>query len=132
MSTSDNINLISPGTIINGDIICEGDIRIDGKLNGSIKTKGKVVLGVTGVVCGDVECKNSEVSGEIKAKIIVSELLVLKAQAKLEGDIVTNKLAIEPGAAFSGSCRMGAIIKNLKQKTEERDTHKKIIKEKTA
>ena len=123
MSKSDEINLIGSGTTVNGDVMCDGDIRVDGKLNGSIKTKGKVVVGSTGLIDGDVECKNAEVSGELKAKITVSELLVLKAQAKLEGDIVTNKLAIEPGAAFTGHCSMGAVIKDIKhvEKTEAKE-----------
>ena len=73
------------------------DIRVDGTLKGSINTKGKVVIGSTGIVEGDVVCQNADVSGEIKAKISVSELLALKSTAKLDGDIVTNKLAIEPG-----------------------------------
>lgn len=124
MNKSDEINLIGSGTIVNGDVTCDGDIRVDGKLHGSIKTKGKVVVGSTGLIDGDVECKNAEVSGELKAKITVSELLVLKTQAKLDGDITTNKLAIDPGASFSGSCRMGAVIKNLKTKPENRQQEK--------
>ena len=132
MNKSDEINLISSGTVVNGDILCSGDVRVDGRLHGSIKTKGKLVVGVTGLVDGDVECKNSEISGELRAKITVSELLILKTQAKLDGDIITNKLAIEPGATFSGSCRMGAVIKNLKNKTDGLEQAKKIIKDKIA
>ena len=112
--TSGVVNLIGVGTNILGDITSSGDIRVDGTLKGSINTKGKVVVGSTGVVEGDVVCQNADISGELKAKISVSELLSLKATAKLDGDIVTNKLAIEPGATFSGSCSMGAVIKDIK------------------
>ncbi len=112
--TSGVVNLIGVGTTISGDITSSGDIRVDGTLKGSINTKGKVVVGSTGVVEGDVVCQNADISGELKAKISVSELLALKSTAKLEGDIVTNKLAIEPGATFSGSCSMGAVIKDIK------------------
>ena len=112
--TSGVVNLIGVGTNISGDITSSGDIRVDGTLEGSINTKGKVVVGSTGVVEGDVVCQNADISGELKAKISVSELLSLKATAKLDGDIVTNKLAIEPGATFSGSCSMGAVIKDIK------------------
>ena len=97
-----------------GDVTSSGDIRVDGTLKGSINTKGKVVVGSTGIVEGDVVCQNADISGELKAKISVSELLALKSTAKLDGDIVTNKLAIEPGATFSGSCSMGAVIKDIK------------------
>lgn len=100
------INLISNGTDITGDIKSTGDIRIDGSLKGNLNTKGKVVIGSTGKVNGEVICKNSEISGIIEGKIIVGQLLNLKASSKIFGDIVTSKLSIEPGAIFSGTCKM--------------------------
>jgi len=100
------INLISNGTEISGDIKSGGDIRIDGSLTGNLNTKGKVVIGVTGRVNGEVICKNSEVSGCVEGKISVSQLLILKASSKILGDIATVKLSIEPGAKFSGNCKM--------------------------
>ena len=100
------INLISNGTDITGDIKSNGDIRIDGSLTGNLNTKGKVVIGPTGKVKGEVICKNSEVSGIIEGKITVGQLLNLKASSKIHGDIVTSKLSIEPGAVFSGNCKM--------------------------
>lgn len=100
------INLISNGTDISGDIKSTGDIRIDGTLTGNLNTKGKVVIGVTGKVNGEVLCKNSEVSGSVEGKIIVSQLLILKASSKIQGDIATSKLSIEPGAKFTGNCKM--------------------------
>ncbi|MDP3002364.1 MAG: polymer-forming cytoskeletal protein [archaeon] len=103
---STTINLISNGTDITGDIKSNGDIRIDGSLTGNLNTKGKVVIGPTGKVSGEVICKNSEVSGIIEGKITVGQLLNLKASSKIHGDIVTSKLSIEPGAKFSGNCNM--------------------------
>lgn len=100
------INLISNGTEISGDIKSGGDIRIDGSLTGNLNTKGKVVIGVTGRVNGEVICKNSEVSGCVEGKISVSQLLILKASSRILGDIATVKLSIEPGAKFSGNCKM--------------------------
>jgi cytoskeletal protein CcmA (bactofilin family) len=101
------INLIGVGTEIKGDITSNGDIRIDGSLTGNLNTSGKLVIGETGKVNGEIVCKNSEVLGEIKGKIKVSELLSLKATSKIFGDIVTKKLAIEPGSRFTGNCNMG-------------------------
>ncbi|MCU0461291.1 MAG: polymer-forming cytoskeletal protein [Bacteroidales bacterium] len=100
------INLISLGTDITGDIKSSGDIRIDGSLTGNLNTKGKVVIGPTGKVNGEVVCKNSEVSGTVEGRIIVNQLLILKASSKIYGDIATSKLSIEPGAIFSGNCKM--------------------------
>ena len=120
------VNIIGQGTSIVGDINSNGDIRVDGTLKGSIKTEGKVVLGKEGVVEGDVICQNADISGIIKAKITVSNLLSLKETAKLKGDIVTNKLSIEPGAEFTGSCSMGAVIREIKNADQA------VEKEKTA
>ena len=83
------INLISNGTEISGDVKSTGDIRIDGTLTGNMNTKGKVVIGPTGKVNGEVICKNSEVSGTIEGKIIVSQLLILKISSRINGDIQT-------------------------------------------
>jgi cytoskeletal protein CcmA (bactofilin family) len=100
------INLIGVGTEIKGDISSNGDIRIDGILQGNLKTKGKVVIGETGSVKGEIKCKNSDVEGSIEGKIHVSELLSLKATSNLAGDIIARKLAIEPGSKFTGNCKM--------------------------
>ena len=124
--TTTAVNMIGSGTVITGDIQSNGDIRVDGTLKGSVNTAGKVVLGKKGVIEGDVVCNDADISGTIKAKITVSQLLSLKSTSKLNGDIVTNKLSIEPGASFSGSCSMGAVIKDLK------DVGKAEKKEKTA
>jgi len=117
------INMIGAGTAIAGDVISKGDIRVDGTLKGSVNTSGKVVLGKEGIIEGDVICNNADISGTIKAKITVSQLLSLKETAKLDGDIITNKLSIEPGATFTGSCSMGAVIKDIKDagKTEQKE-----------
>lgn len=109
------INMIGAGTVITGDIYSKGDIRVDGNLKGSVITEGKVVLGREGVIEGDIECSSADISGTIKAKITVSKVLSLKDSAKLNGDIITNKLSIEPGAEFTGSCSMGAVIKDIKR-----------------
>jgi cytoskeletal protein CcmA (bactofilin family) len=117
--TTAAINMIGAGTTILGDVISKGDIRVDGILKGSVKTEGKVVLGKEGVIEGDVACKDADISGIVKAKITVLQLLTLKTSAKLNGDIITNKLSIEPGASFTGSCSMGAVIKDLKDAGKE-------------
>ncbi len=111
--TSNNINLIGQGTEITGDILCSGDLRIDGILSGNITSKGKVVVGETGKIKGEINCKNSDISGIIEGKITVAELLSLKATAKMIGDITTSKLAIEPGSKFTGYCNMTNDIEKL-------------------
>ncbi len=104
---NNNLNIIGNGTSITGDIVSVGDIRVDGKLNGNLKSNSKIVLGTTGRISGEVYCKNSEISGQIDGKITIEELLVLKSTAKIYGDIKTSKISIEPGAIFTGKCNMG-------------------------
>lgn len=119
-----SINIIRNGTEINGDITCKGDIRIEGKLIGNLNTEGKLVVGESGIIEGNVVCANATISGGIKVNISVNELLVLKSTANLVGEIVTNKLQIEPGANFSGSCKMGAVIKGIENSSKENQREK--------
>lgn len=100
------LNLVGTATVINGEIISKGDIRIDGTVTGNIKSEGKIVVGNSGKIEGDIFCKNADFSGKIKGKADVTELLTLKASSQFIGDIITDKLAIEPGARFSGTCSM--------------------------
>ena len=103
---TNGINIIGIGTKIHGDINSNGDIRVDGSLTGKLITKGKVVIGETGKVKGEINCKNSDVEGSIEGKITVAQLLALKTKARIKGDIIANKLAIEPGCQFTGNCDM--------------------------
>jgi cytoskeletal protein CcmA (bactofilin family) len=115
ISDTPSLNLIGAGTIIEGDITTNRDMRIDGTLTGSINVKGKLVVGASGSIDGEIVCQNADISGTIKGKIVVAELLTLKSSAKLTCDINTNKFAIEPGALFSGACSMGGgVIKETK------------------
>lgn len=104
--SSTAINLISNGTEITGDVKSGGDIRIDGTLVGNLNTKGKVVIGPTGKVKGEIYCKNLEVSGNIEGKLSIDQLLNLKASSRINGEIITSRLSIEPGAKFTGTCKM--------------------------
>ncbi len=119
-SETPSVNLIGAGTVIQGDVTTNGDIRIDGSLTGSLNVKGKLVIGVSGNIEGEVVCQNADISGTLKGKIAVTGLLALKASAKLTGDIVTSKIAVEPGAVFSGSCSMGGVIKDIKGERTEK------------
>lgn len=107
------INIIGLGTTIEGNVDAQGDIRIDGKIIGNVVSRGKVVLGTTGIVEGNIIARNAEIAGETVGKINIEELLVLKNTANINGDIVTSKLMVETGANFTGTCQMGAVVKEL-------------------
>lgn len=109
------INRIVEGTSIEGEIRCESNIRIDGSFVGNLNTKGRLVVGPAGRIEGTITCQNAEVEGLVKGKLNVQQLLSLKGSAKVEGDIFTDKLSIEPGATFTGACNMGAKVKDIKK-----------------
>ena len=100
------INLLGNGTTVKGDIRANGDMRIDGILIGSVHAKGKVVVGATGNVEGEIICQSADFSGNIKATITVTDLLIMKSTARVSGELKVGKLAIEPGARYSGNCTM--------------------------
>lgn len=111
---SNSSNTIGKGTFLEGNVETHGNIRIEGKVTGNVKSKSKVALGPSSFVQGDVMAQNADLEGEVKGRIEVTELLVLKATAVIHGDIVTGKLVVEPGAAFTGTCKMGAAVKDIK------------------
>ncbi len=123
VSTPD-FNKIINGTSITGDVKTIGDIRVDGKLAGSIECKNKLVVGVQGDVEGEITCKNADISGAIKANMNVEEMVTLKSTSKFIGDIKANKLAVEPGAIFSGKCEItgGIDIPEEEENEEESDS----------
>lgn len=100
------VNLIAPSTLITGDIKSDTDIRVDGSLNGNLMTKGRLIVGKSGSITGEITCKAAEIEGKIDGKISVEELLSLKSTSVLSGEVNTKQLMIEPGALFTGNCKM--------------------------
>lgn len=110
---SNSSNIIGKGTILEGSIETYGNIRIEGKVIGNIKTKSKLVLGQSSQVEGNVLAQNAEVEGELKGNIEITDILILKPTASIQGDIITNKLIVESGATFNGGCKMGVTMKEI-------------------
>lgn len=111
---SNSSNTIGKGTFLEGNVETYGNIRIEGKVTGNVKSKSKVALGPSSFVQGNVIAQNADLEGEVKGRIEIAELLVLKATAVIHGDISTGKLVVEPGALFNGTCKMGAAVKEIK------------------
>ena len=104
---SNSSNNIGKGTILKGNIETFGNIRIEGRMTGDVKSKSKVVLGESSYLDGNIISQNAEIFGEVKGKVEISDVLILKATAVVHGDIITGKLIVDSGAKFNGSCKMG-------------------------
>jgi len=107
-------NIIGKDTTFVGDIKSDGDFRIDGKVEGTIKTSGRVVIGQEGSVDGTIECTHADVEGKFSGNLNVDQLLSLKTTAHISGEVILGKLSVEPGATFNASCNMKGSIKALK------------------
>ena len=106
-------NIIAKGTKIVGDFISEGDLRVDGIIEGSIQTPGKVVVGKDGEISGKLSCSNAYFEGKLTGTLELSGTLTLKSTAHIEGDVITEKLAVEPGATFNVTCEMKSSVKDI-------------------
>jgi cytoskeletal protein CcmA (bactofilin family) len=99
-------SLIGSGTSLKGDITSSGDLRIDGTLIGNINCSSKIIIGANGVVEGDISGQTADIMGKVSGTIKVKELLQLKSNCQVNGNLYSAKLQIEPAANFNGQCHM--------------------------
>lgn len=128
---SNSSTIIGKGSVMEGTIETFGNLRIEGKVIGNLKTKSKVAIGDSAFIEGHILAQNAEIAGEVKGTVEISDTLVIKSTALVHGDIVTNKLIVEPGGAFNGNCKMGALIKEINI-GEREPKEPKLAKEKSA
>lgn len=104
--TSSTHNILASGTKLHGEITSEEDFRIDGTIEGNIQCRGKIIIGQSGSVKGNIDCINIDLFGKVTGNITCSEAVILKANSILTGEIKTRIIEIEPGANFEGTCSM--------------------------
>ena len=104
---SNSATLISSGTILRGDVKSNNDLRIDGTIHGNVSSSAKIVIGPSGFVEGNIEGANADITGKVKGNITVKELLQLRQDSTVEGNINAVKLQVDPAAIFNGKCHMG-------------------------
>jgi cytoskeletal protein CcmA (bactofilin family) len=114
-----SMNQLGTGTLIEGDVASDADIRIDGRVKGNVLSKGKLVLGANGTIEGDVRAENAFVEGRINGRVEVADMLILSKTAFVNGDIVIKKLVVEEGAKFNGSCKMGIQVSRQGENDEK-------------
>ena len=105
---SNSATLISSGTTLKGDVKSETDLRIDGTIHGNVYSSSKIIIGPSGFVEGNIEGVHADVTGKVNGNILVKELLQLRGDCNIQGNIAASKLQIDPTAVFNGKCQMGA------------------------
>lgn len=115
-------NRIVEGTVIAGNVESKTDFRLDGILIGNYTSTSKLVIGPFGEVQGDIKCVNADIEGKFTGKLQVSELLGVKATAKIKGEVIAGKLSVEPGAVFDASCAMKSSLKKTVDEKPEKTT----------
>jgi cytoskeletal protein CcmA (bactofilin family) len=110
VSNGTGATLISAGTTLKGDISSNSDLRIDGTVIGQIKSSAKIIIGNTGVVEGDISGNQADIVGKVTGNILSKELLQLRGECVVTGNLYAGKLQIEPSATFNGQCHMGANV----------------------
>ena len=104
--TTGEHNRIVERTTVQGHINSLGDIRVDGQVKGNLTVGGKLVVGPTGTIDGQVKATEAAISGRVIGKLEIKGLTTLSQSANVEAEIMTGKLAVETGAQFSGTCTM--------------------------
>jgi cytoskeletal protein CcmA (bactofilin family) len=126
----DRLNRIVEGTSITGDVKTDSNFRLDGYLKGTLESTGKLVIGVSGKIEGEIVCGNADIEGEINGNIKVDGLLLLKSTAKINGNIVAGKIGIENGAEFNGNCNMSGspvAIDELPMENGQEETQNELV-----
>jgi cytoskeletal protein CcmA (bactofilin family) len=107
--SSDSTTIIAAGTRAKGDFDCANHLRIDGQITGNVLCESKVVIGQTGLVKGTITCCNADITGTLHGDVVVTESLILRKNAVVQGNITANMLQMEPGVQFNGQCVMGPV-----------------------
>lgn len=113
-------NIIAQATKMVGDFNSEGDFRIDGIVEGNITTTGKVVIGKAGFIKGSLQAAEAYIEGKFAGKLTILGTLTLKTSGYVEGDVIIEKLAVEPGATFNVTCVMKGAVKEINNGGQKR------------
>jgi len=121
--TNERINasatLISQGTTLKGDVSSDTDLRIDGTINGNISCTAKIIIGPTGFIEGNIDGQQADITGKVHGNITVQDMLQLRGDCNVQGNISSGKLQIEPTAIFNGKCQMGSVANIVQMSSNE-------------
>lgn len=111
-------SLLSSDLVVNGNLESEGDLQVDGIIEGDIKTQ-KLTISKTAVVRGSIEAEVVMVAGQVTGQVKARQVTLSKS-AKVIADVTQEQLHIEPGAYFEGNCRHFAVENDKGQRRIEK------------
>lgn len=109
-ATQNQVNLVGEGTVLEGTLRAESDVRTSGRIIGTLRVKGKAIVAEGGAVEGEIYATNADIAGHVEGEVHVEERLVLKSSARVDGRIETDRLVVEEGAQFTGECKMDGSV----------------------
>jgi cytoskeletal protein CcmA (bactofilin family) len=102
-------NVIGKGTVIDGNIIAEGDLVVEGVVRGDVTTKTSLIVGPSCTIEGNLLAQHAEVAGRVKGTVQALGLLVIKSSSIIDGDVLTKNLNVESGSTFNGRFTVGSV-----------------------
>ncbi|UII34741.1 polymer-forming cytoskeletal protein [Fulvivirga ulvae] len=121
-------NIIGKGSTFNGNIDTYGNLRVEGRIIGNVRSKSKIAVGQSAVIDGNILAQVAELEGEVKGSVEVTDVLILKPTCSISGDIIANKLVVEAGAKFDGQCKMGTAKNKVDFENKPDDDRKPPLK----
>jgi cytoskeletal protein CcmA (bactofilin family) len=113
--------VIGPSVKVKGDFNAQGNIVVEGVVEGSVKTAGNLAVGEKARVMANVEAKEAKIGGQVRGNIKIKSFLEITATAKIFGDIEATGLSIERGATFNGKCAMPSGIEEAKKTNKDKE-----------
>jgi cytoskeletal protein CcmA (bactofilin family) len=107
--------IIGPSVMVKGNFHGEGNVIIEGGIEGSIKTTNSLLVGSNAKINASIEAKEAKIGGEITGPIKINGFLEITETAKINGDIEASQISIAKGAIINGQCRMG-VVSAVKEK----------------
>lgn len=125
------MNMLGPGTVFEGTLRADSDVRISGRIVGNLNVEGRAIVAPEGSVEGEIKALSADIGGSVHGELYIEEKLLLRTSARIEGTIKTGRLIVEEGAIFNGECQMGKDGKLRTKANTDREapvTEKEVVK----
>jgi cytoskeletal protein CcmA (bactofilin family) len=120
----DQLNMVGEGTVFEGTLRAESNVRVSGHIKGTLDVDGRVIVTQEGVVEGELRATDADVAGSVQGEIHITERLMLKSTARIDGSIAAGRIKVEEGALFAGQCKIGEQVgEKVQKRLDEKESH---------